>query len=203
MIEASLGYYINPLISILLGMIVLKEKLTIYQYLSFLLAGIGVLIITISHGTFPWVAISLALTFGLYGLAKKLINVDSAVGLTLETLIVAPIAIIFMLFLFINGSNSFLTDGMRTDFLLIGAGAATAVPLLYFAKGAQKIPLSLLGILQYISPTIMLILGVFVYQEHFTKIQLLSFLFIWSALIIFSLSNVKGVKILREKRATH
>jgi chloramphenicol-sensitive protein RarD len=203
MIEASLGYYINPLISILLGMIVLKEKLTIYQYLSFLLAGIGVLIITISHGTFPWVAISLALTFGLYGLAKKLINVDSAVGLTLETLIVAPIAIIFMLFLFINGSNSFLTDGMRTDFLLIGAGAATAVPLLYFAKGAQKIPLSLLGILQYISPTIMLILGVFVYQEHFTKIQLLSFLFIWSALIIFSLSNVKGLKVLREKRATH
>lgn len=191
MIEASLGYYINPLISILLGMIVLKEKLTVYQYISFILAAIGVLIISISHGQFPWIAISLALSFGFYGLAKKLINVDSAVGLTLETLVVAPVAAIYIVYLFMKGSNSFLTAGIQTDLLLIGAGVATAVPLLYFAKGAQKIPLSLLGFLQYIAPTLTLLLGVFVYHEHFSKIQLISFIFIWSALTIYSLSKTK------------
>jgi len=191
MIEASLGYYINPLISILLGMIVLKEKLTVYQYVSFILAAIGGLIISISHGQFPWIAIVLALSFGLYGLAKKLINVDSEVGLTLETLVITPIAVIYIGFLFLNGSNDFLKEGIQTDLLLIGAGIATAVPLLFFAKGAQKIPLSLLGFLQYIAPTLTLLLGVFVYHEHFSKIQLLSFMFIWSALTIYSLSKTK------------
>jgi chloramphenicol-sensitive protein RarD len=191
MVEASLGYYINPLISIILGMIVLKEKLTAPQYVSFLLAAIGVLIISMAHGQFPWIAIILALSFGLYGLAKKLINVDSAVGLTLETLVVTPIAVMYMGFLINNGSNTFLSAPFRTDLLLIGAGAVTAVPLLYFAKGAQKIPLSLLGFIQYISPTITLILGVFVYHEQFSKLQLISFLFIWSALTVFSLSKTK------------
>ncbi|MGG3466366.1 EamA family transporter RarD [Neobacillus pocheonensis] len=205
MIEASLGYYINPLVSILLGMVVLKEKLSIPQYASFVLAGIGVVIITVSHGNFPWIAIALAVSFGLYGLAKKLIHVDSAVGLTLETLVVAPLAAIYIIILFFNKSNSFLTAGFRTDLLLIGAGAATAIPLLYFAKGAQKIPLSLLGILQYIAPTITLLLGVFVYNEHFSKIQLLAFIFIWTALTIYSLSktklfSAKGLKIPEEKR---
>ncbi|MFZ7947272.1 EamA family transporter RarD [Neobacillus sp. 19] len=205
MIEASLGYYINPLVSILLGMLVLKEKLTIYQYGSFILAAIGVLIMTFSHGSFPWISISLALTFAVYGLAKKLINVDSAVGLTLETFVVSPIAAIYVIFLFVQGSNSFLTASVGTDLLLIGAGVATAVPLLYFAKGAQKIPLSLLGFLQYIAPTLTLILGVFVYQEHFTKTQLLAFLFIWSALTIYSLSKSKLLpkkEFKNEKQAT-
>ncbi|MBT2656945.1 EamA family transporter RarD [Bacillus sp. ISL-18] len=206
MIEASLGYYINPLISILLGMIVLKEKLTVAQLVSFLLAAIGVIIITVSHGVFPWIAISLALSFGLYGLAKKVIHVESSVGLTLETMVLAPIAVIYMIYLFLHGTNSLFISGWRTDLLLMGAGAVTAIPLLYFAKGAQKIPLSLLGFLQYISPTLTLILGVFVYQEHFSKIQLLSFIFIWAALVIYSLSKTKlftkrKVKISNEKTA--
>jgi chloramphenicol-sensitive protein RarD len=191
MVEASLGYYINPLVSILLGMIVLKEKLSAAQYASFGLAAIGVLIISIAHGQIPWIALALALSFGLYGLAKKLINVDSSVGLTLETMAVTPIAAIYMIVLFVTGTNSFLHASLRTDLLLIGAGIATAVPLLYFAKGAQKIPLSLLGFIQYISPTITLILGIFVYGEHFSKVQLISFIFIWSALTIFSLSKTK------------
>ncbi|OIK16912.1 transporter [Bacillus sp. MUM 116] len=204
MLEASLGYYINPLVSVLLGMIVLKEKLTIPQYISFGLAAIGVLIISISHGKIPWIALTLALSFGLYGLAKKLINVESSVGLTLETLVVSPIAIVYMCFLFVNGTNSFLSANTETDLLLIGAGAATAVPLLYFAKGAQKIPLSLLGFLQYIAPTLTLILGIFVYNEHFSKVQLLSFIFIWSALTVYSLSKTKlflekGLRIQKEK----
>ena len=206
MIEASLGYYINPLISILLGMLVLKEKLTVAQRVSFILAAIGVVIITVSHGVFPWIAITLALTFGLYGLAKKMINVESSVGLTLETMVLTPIAAIYMIYLFLNGTNSLFTANSVTDLLLIGAGPATAIPLLYFAKGAQKIPLSLLGFLQYISPTLTLILGVFVYQEHFSKIQLLSFMFIWAALVIYSLSKTKWfthrkVKLSNEKRA--
>ncbi|MEH7118922.1 EamA family transporter RarD [Neobacillus vireti] len=191
MIEASLGYYINPLISILLGMIVLKEKLTLAQLVSFILAAIGVIIITVSHGVFPWIAITLALSFGLYGLAKKLINVESSVGLTLETMVLTPIAAIYMVYLFINGTNFLFSADWGTDWLLIGAGAATAIPLLYFAKGAQKIPLSLLGFLQYISPTLTLILGVFVYHEHFSKVQLVSFMFIWAALAIYSLSKTK------------
>ncbi|MFF2449288.1 EamA family transporter RarD [Neobacillus sp. NPDC058068] len=207
MIEASLGYYINPLVSILLGMIVLKEKLSFYQYISFILAAVGVLVITFSHGNFPWIAIILALTFGIYGLAKKLINVDSSVGLTLETLVVTPIAAIYILILLFNGSSSFLTAGAGTNLLLIGAGAATAVPLLYFAKGAQKIPLSLLGFLQYIAPTLTLLLGIFVYNEHFSKVQLLSFMFIWSALAIYSLSktkllSAKELKWRKEKRTS-
>ncbi len=191
MIEASLGYYINPLVSFLLGVIVLKERLTIAQYISFFLAAVGVLIITLSYGYFPSIAITLALSFGLYGLAKKLINVESSVGLTLETLVMTPFAFVYLLYLLGNGTNAFLTAGVGTDALLVGAGVATAVPLLYFAKGAQKIPLSLLGLLQYIAPTITLILGVFIYGEHFSKLQLLAFLFIWSALSVYSISKTK------------
>ncbi|WP_264738767.1 EamA family transporter RarD [Cytobacillus firmus] len=191
MIEASLGYYINPLVSVILGMAVFKEKLSPAQYVSFGFAFAGVMILTVSYGRFPWIAIVLALSFGLYGLAKKLIKVDSAVGLTLETLVVTPIAFIYMILLFMDGKQAFLHVSLSSDLLLIGAGAATAVPLLYFAKGAQKIPMSMLGFLQYIAPTITLILGIFVYHEHFTKLHLLSFMFIWLALTIYSVSRTK------------
>ncbi|KON86741.1 transporter [Sporosarcina globispora] len=191
MIEASLGYYINPLVSVILGMLVFKEKLSPAQYVSFGFAFAGVMILTVSYGRFPWIAIVLALSFGLYGLAKKLIKVDSAVGLTLETLVVTPIAFIYMVMLFMNDKQAFLHVSLSTDLLLIGAGAATAVPLLYFAKGAQRIPMSMLGFLQYIAPTLTLILGIFVYHEHFTKLHLLSFMFIWLALTIYSVSRTK------------
>jgi chloramphenicol-sensitive protein RarD len=173
MIEASLGYYINPLVSVILGMVVFKEKLSTAQYLSFGFAFTGVLILTVSYGRFPWIAIVLA------------------VGLTLETLVVTPIAFIYMIILFMDGKQAFLHVSLSSDLLLIGAGAATAVPLLYFAKGAQKIPMSMLGFLQYIAPTITLILGIFVYHEHFTKLHLLSFMFIWLALTIYSVSRTK------------
>ncbi|WP_075982574.1 EamA family transporter RarD [Bacillus massilinigeriensis] len=199
MIQTSLGYYINPLISVFLGMFVLKEKLSIAQYVSFILAFIGVLIITISFGEIPWVAIGLAFTFGLYGLAKKLIKLDSSVGLALETMVVAPISLIYMIYLAINGTQAFLSISLKTDILLIGAGAATAIPLLYFAKGAQRISLATLGILQYVSPTLTLILGVFLYNEHFSKVHLISFLFIWSALAVYSLASTKMMSNLEMK----
>ncbi|HYK73515.1 MAG TPA: EamA family transporter RarD [Pseudoneobacillus sp.] len=191
MIEASLGYYINPLVSVILGMLVFKEKMNRTQILSFLLAFIGVLVLTISYGDFPWISISLAISFGLYGLAKKMIVVDSAIGLTLETMVVTPIGMIYMIYLFLQGNSSFFTISPTIDLLLIGAGAATATPLLFFAKGAQKIPLSTLGFLQYIAPTISLLLGVFVYGEHFSKIHLVAFVFIWLALTTYSLSKTK------------
>ncbi|WP_419393586.1 EamA family transporter RarD [Cytobacillus praedii] len=191
LIEASLGYYINPLVSVILGMIVFREKLSLTQYASFGMALIGVLILTISYGQFPWISIFLALSFGLYGLVKKMVKVDSAIGLTLETLVVAPFALIYMIILFVNGSHSFLAVSAGTDLLLIGAGAATAVPLLYFSKGAQKIPMSTLGFLQFIAPTLTLILGVFIYHEHFSSIHLISFLFIWTAISIYSLTKTK------------
>lgn len=191
MIEASLGYYINPLVSVLLGMVFLKERLSLLQYISFTLAGIGVLIMTISYGQVPWIALSLAISFGLYGLAKKLIKVDSAVGLALETLVVMPLAAIYIGYLLSQGTNSLFAGSLSTTLLLAGAGAATAVPLLFFAKGAQRIPLATLGILQYIAPTLTLILGVFVYHETFSTVHLLAFTFIWSALILYTVSRSK------------
>lgn len=190
-IEASLGYYINPLVNVLLGMIVFREKLSPAQYVSFALATVGVLILTISYGEFPWISLLLALSFGLYGLSKKMIKVDSSVGLTLETLVMAPLAFLYIVTLFVKGTNSFLAVSTETDLFLIGAGAATAIPLLYFAKGAQRIPMSTLGFIQFMSPTISLILGVFVYHEHFTKIHFISFTFIWTAITIYSLSKTK------------
>lgn len=203
LIEASLGYYINPLVSVILGMIVFREKLSLTQYASFGMALIGVLILTISYGQFPWISIFLALTFGLYGLVKKMVTVDSAIGLTLETLVVAPFALIYMVVLFVNGSQSFLAVSAGTDLLLIGAGAATAVPLLYFAKGAQKIPMSTLGFLQFIAPTLTLILGVFIYHEHFSNIHLISFICIWTAITMYSLTKTKAFTQLETKWKKH
>ncbi|MCM3666040.1 EamA family transporter RarD [Mesobacillus subterraneus] len=191
MIEASLGYYINPLVSVLLGMIFLKERLSVMQYVSFAMAAVGVLIMTVSYGQFPWIALTLAVSFGLYGLAKKLIKVNSAVGLALETLVVMPLAGIYIGYLFNQGTDSLFAGSWTTSLLLAGAGAATAVPLLFFAKGAQRIPLATLGILQYIAPTLTLILGIFVYHETFSTIHLLAFTFIWSALILYSLSRTR------------
>ncbi|RLL42817.1 EamA family transporter RarD [Oceanobacillus piezotolerans] len=183
-LQASLGYYINPLISILLGMIVLKEKSTWRQNISFILAGIGVLYLTISFGVIPWVSLILAITFAFYGLLKKTVQLSSMFGLTIETLLVTPFALIFLAFLPEHSfqiSNGFST----TNLLLIGAGVATAVPLLLFGSGTKNIPLSMVGFLQYIAPTLMLISGVFLYNEAFTLSHFIAFLFIWSALIIY------------------
>jgi chloramphenicol-sensitive protein RarD len=189
-LQTSLGYYINPLISVLLGVIVLKEKLSGAQIIAFVLAGIGVLTLTIQAGTIPWVALSLAVTFGLYGLAKKLIKADSSIGLTLETMMITPIALGYWLYLLFQSDSEFFISA-DTTLLLMGGGVATALPLLYFAKGAQKVPMSLLGILQYIAPTMTLLLGVFLYHEPFTKAHLVAFVFIWGGLIIYSLSLSK------------
>ena len=185
-VEASLGYYINPLIAVLLGVFVLREKVNKLQAISFIIAGIGVIYMTISVGKIPWISLILALSFGFYGLSKKLIKVDSILGLLLETLFVLPFALLFLAYLGVNDQQSFSTGSLTNDLFLIGSGIATAIPLLWFGIGAQKIPLYLVGFLQYISPTISLILGVVLYGESFTKDHLVTFACIWIAIAMFT-----------------
>ncbi|WP_019243878.1 MULTISPECIES: EamA family transporter RarD [Bacillus] len=188
-LDTSLGYYINPLVSVLLGVTVLKEKLNKVQILSVCLAAIGVSILTVYLGSFPWISLALAITFGLYGLAKVLIDADAAIGLTLETMMVTPIAIGYYIYIIFQTPAS--TYSVNELLFLIGGGVVTAVPLLLFAMGAKNIPLSMLGFLQYIAPTLSLIIGVTIYHESFTKVHFISFMFIWSALLLYSLSQMK------------
>ncbi|MDM5155714.1 EamA family transporter RarD [Bacillus sp. DX1.1] len=190
-IEASLGYYINPLVSILLGTVVLKEKLNFWQYVAVGLAAVGVIILTFRFGSIPWIALSLAFTFGLYGLTKKLLDYDAMIGLTMETMIVTPIAFIYLFMIGEYGFGSFGSVSLTSTFLLMGAGIITALPLFYFAKGARLIPLYMIGFLQYIAPTINLILGVFVFKEHFTSAHMTAFFSIWIALLVFSMAKTK------------
>ncbi|NLP40703.1 MAG: EamA family transporter RarD [Veillonellaceae bacterium] len=187
-VETSFGYYINPLISVLLGIIFLKEKLSFWQALSCIIAGAGVLNMGLNFGSVPWVALVLAITFGLYGLCKKVVNIGAITSITIETLLVTPIAIIYICFLEQQGHGSFTAD-WTTAGLLAGAGVVTAVPLILFASGARRLSLTILGFTQYLSPTIVLLIGVFAYHEPFTKVHMVSFGLIWVALTIFSLSR--------------
>ncbi|WP_297990840.1 EamA family transporter RarD [Anoxybacillus sp.] len=187
MVEASLGYYMNPLLNVLLGVVVLKERLYKWQLFSFVLATVGVVLMTIEYGKIPWVALSLACSFALYSLVKKVISVDATIGLTVETMLVTPLALIFIMRSF--GQLHDASFSPTTILLLVGAGPATALPLLYFAKGAQHISLTLLGFLQYISPTLSLLLGVFLFHEPFTNAHVYAFSCIWTALLLFSLSS--------------
>lgn len=187
-IETSLGYYINPLVSVLLGMLILKERLSLWQYVAFFLALLGVLNMTVNFGAVPWVALLLAITFGLYGLLKKMINVGAITGLTIETAIMAIWALIFLAVTHQGGQGSF-DSGFLTAILLIGAGVVTGVPLLLFNAGALRLPLKMVGFLQYLSPTINLLIGVYLYHESFTRVHLFSFILIWIGLVVFSLAG--------------
>ncbi|ACJ33755.1 EamA family transporter RarD [Anoxybacillus flavithermus] len=187
MVEASLGYYMNPLLNVVLGVIVLKERLYKWQVVSFILAAVGVVFMTIEYGKFPWIALSLACSFALYSLVKKVIKVDATIGLTIETMFVAPFALAWIIHSFSQWHGP--SFSLTTMVLLAGAGPATALPLLYFSKGAQHISLTVLGFLQYISPTLSLLLGVFLFHEPFTNAHMYAFSCIWTALLLFSLSS--------------
>jgi len=190
-VEASLGYYINPLVSVALGTVVLRERLSAGQWLAFFLAAAGVAVIALEYGSFPWVALLLALSFGFYGLVKKLASVDSSVGLTLETMAVLPLSVVYLLWLYTETPTLVGTAAWWHWVLLVGAGPATAVPLLYFSKGAKRVSMTMLGFLQYISPTISLLLGVFLFGEPFTKAHLYAFSCIWAALVLFSIVQIR------------
>jgi len=195
-IEVSMGYYILPLVSVFLGVVFLKEKITLWQYLAVGMALIGILIITVEYGRVPWIALVLAITFGLYGLAKKLLKAEPLSGLALETAIITPIAIGYIIFIQLQGAGTWgLGAGSLTvTLLLIGAGLATAMPLLWFAESAKRIELSTIGFMEYIAPTITLLLGVFVFQEDFTRTHLISFIFIWIAIAIYSIAKYLNFK---------
>ncbi len=193
-LESSMGYYIYPLISVLCGVIFFKEKLDVYQKISLALALTGVIIVVVQYGKIPWVSLTLAVTFAYYGVLKKLIKVDSTIGLALETGIVTPIALIYIITKQLNGTGVLGSISAVDLLLLIGSGIVTAGPLLLLSIAAKKIPLSTLGFTQYISPTLGLLIGIFVYHENFTMTHLVSFCFIWCGLIIYSLSQTKLIK---------
>ena len=190
-VETSLGYYINPLVNVLLGIIVLKEKLSLWQGVSCGLAATGVLIMAVNFGAVPWVSLSLAFTFAFYGMCKKILGLSAITSTTLETLVVSPVAAAYLLILARHGSGAFGFTGQTTTWLLVGAGAVTATPLLLFAGGANRLSLSLLGFTQYLSPTITLVIGVVIYHEPFTQVHMLAFGFIWLALAVFSLAKTR------------
>jgi chloramphenicol-sensitive protein RarD len=188
-VETSLGYFINPLLSVLMGVIFLRERLRPVQWIPVGIAAIGVIYLTSVYGRLPWIALSLALSFGFYGLVKKLAPLGSLYGLTLETAIMFPAALIYLVFLQMTGSGSFLHQGATVDLFLFGAGIVTTIPLLMFASAARQIPLTMVGILQYIAPTLQFLLGVFVYKEAFDRAHLIGFGMVWAALIIFWVEN--------------
>src|SRR5215208_4469804 len=188
-VETSLGYFINPLISVLLGVIFLRERLRPTQWIPVGLAAVGVIYLTVVYGRLPWIALSLAFSFGFYGFFKKLAPLGSLYGLTLETGIVFPIALLYLAFVALNGTGAFFRDGAQIDLLLIGAGIVTTIPLLMFASAARQIPLTVVGLLQYIAPTMQFMIGVFLYKEPFDRAHLIGFGIVWIALIIFWVEN--------------
>ncbi len=186
-IDASLGYFINPLVNVMLGFLVLKERLRTGQWAAIALAAVGVLWLTWQAGQMPWIALILAASFGAYGLMRKTAKLGALEGLSFETLILFPFAIGYLAWLTMQGQNSFLTTSSDTTrWLLVAAGPITAIPLLLFASGARKIPLSVLGLLQYIGPTIQMSLGIFLFKEAFTSARLVGFALIWSALALYA-----------------
>ncbi|UZP68833.1 EamA family transporter RarD [Desulfovibrio mangrovi] len=185
-LETSLGYYINPLVNIMLGFLFFRDRLRPLQLVAIALAAGGVIYQLVQFGKLPWVALSLAFSFSFYGLLRKIASVESIPGLMFETLVLTPIIVCYLLFLHMQGGGAFGSMGSGTDLLLAGAGVATSLPLVGFAYGARRIRLITLGLLQYVAPSIAFLLGVFVFKEPFSVDHLITFGCIWSALLLYS-----------------
>lgn len=188
-VESSLGYFINPLVNVLFGVLFFKEKLRAWQWTAIGLAAAGVLYLTVTYGALPWIALALALTFGTYGVIKKKTSLSSLEGMSMETAILFLPALGFLLFQNSAGNGSFGHAGLGTTLLLAFTGIITALPLLWFSSAAQMIPLSLLGIIQYLSPTGQLLIGTLIYHEPFDERRLIGFSLIWVALLIYSVES--------------
>jgi chloramphenicol-sensitive protein RarD len=185
-VQSSLGYFINPLLSVVLGVVFFRERLRRLQWVSVGLATSGVLHLTFAVGAAPWIALSLAATFGAYGLMKKVAPLSAVQGLALETAILFVPAATYLIAAELHGSGALLHSGALSDLLMFGAGPVTTFPLLLFAAGVRRIPLSLVGMLQYITPTLQGVTAVFVYHEPFTRVQLIGFGLVWAALALFA-----------------
>jgi chloramphenicol-sensitive protein RarD len=186
LVEASLGYYINPLVNVLLGMMFLGERLSRIQAAAVLLAGVGVTVQIVARGDLPWISLALAFSFGFYGLLRKRAQTDATRGLFLETLLMAPAALLYLALLAGDGRSHFLHSSTSTDVLLIAAGVVTTVPLLLFLEGARRIRLATLGLMQYVAPSLQLLLAVLAFGEAFSASYALTFALIWSALALYS-----------------
>ncbi len=200
-VEASLGYFINPLVNVLLGVLVLGERLSRAQRVAVTLAAAGVAALTAGHGRLPWIALALAVSFGLYGLARKTVGADAVVGLLWETGLLAPFAAGWLLSLEARGSGAFGPAHPGASALLALGGAVTAVPLVLFALGARSLPLSTVGLLQYLSPSIQFLLAVFVFREPFTTAHAASFACIWAALGVLTWDLRRRLRL--ERAAAH
>jgi len=191
-VETSLGYFITPLISVLLGVVVFRERLRRLQVIAVGLAAAGVAYLTITYGSLPWLALGLAFSFGSYGLVKKQAPLGSLEGLTLETAMLVVPATAYLLVAAAGENAAFLHTGLRTDLLLVGGGLVTIGPLLLFASSVQRVPLSIVGILQYISPTIQFLLGVFLLGEPFSRTQFIGFAVVWTAVVVFAIDGLRA-----------
>lgn len=186
-IEASLGYFINPLVNIMFGYLILKERMRPAQWGAIAIAALGVAWLTWQSGSVPWIALFLAASFGGYGLLRKTAALGALEGLSFETMVLFPFAAVYVGWLTATGDNAFINaPSDMTRILLVAAGPTTAIPLLLFATGARKIPLSILGLLQYLSPTLQFLLGVWLFHEAFSSDRLVGFLMIWGALVLFA-----------------
>jgi chloramphenicol-sensitive protein RarD len=186
-LETSLGYYINPLVNVVLGMIVFRERLSRLQTIAVALAAAGTLHLTVSYGRLPWIALTVAVTFGIYGLIRKIVNIPSIEGLFVETSLLFPLAAVYLAVLAVRGTGAFVADGTSTTLLLASAGLVTALPLIWFAGAARRLPYATVGLCQYLSPSLAFVLGVFVYGEPFTRTHAVAFACIWASLAVFSI----------------
>jgi chloramphenicol-sensitive protein RarD len=193
-VETSLGYFINPLVSVVLGVVGFSERLRPLQWTAVGIAAVAVAVLTVDYGRPPWIALSLALTFGLYGLMKKLVKVEAAPGLFVETALVAVPAAVVLAVLHQGGEGTFGQVGAAHSLLLVSAGAATAIPLLLFAAAARRIPLSTVGLLQYLTPLMQLSIGVFVYDEPMPPVRLAGFAIVWLALGVFTVDMLRHAR---------
>jgi len=189
-VETSLGYYINPLINVLLGVFFLKERLRLFQWLAIIFAFSGVCYLTFGYGHFPLIAMILAVTFGLYGLLRKTASLPSLEGLCLETSLIFIPALVTLVVLAGQGQSDFVHQDFNGRLLLMGAGIVTTLPLLFFGYAAQKLQLSTLGIVQYLAPTLQLCIGIFVYGEPFPKAQMIGFMLVWCGLLIYATEGI-------------
>ena len=192
MLDASLGYYINPLINVLLGMVFLGERLRKLQWFAVALAACGVLVQLIVFGSVPVVAIALAMSFGFYGLLRKKVSVEAQTGLFIETLVMLPAASIFLFFIASTPTSNMFENPWQLNTLLVAAGVITTLPLLCFTGAATRLKLSTLGFFQYIGPSLMFLLAVLIYGEPFTSDKAITFAFIWGALVVFSFDGLRN-----------
>jgi chloramphenicol-sensitive protein RarD len=193
-VETSLGYFINPLVSVLLGVVVFSERLRPLQWTAVGIAAVAVAVLTVDYGRPPWIALTLAATFGLYGLMKKLVRVEAAPGLLIETALVAVPAAVVLGVLHSQGHGTFGHAGVGNALLLVSSGIATAIPLLLFAAAARRVPLSTVGLLQYLTPSMQLMIGVFVYGEPMPPARLVGFAIVWLALIVFTIDSLRHAR---------